>query len=91
MKKRLLQPLKTKNIKVISGQLFCCQFKAKFFLVTETQFTDDEDKVQSVTDTDNKFTECQTPRKKLQPIDISPVILHAVHQHSRITNEKMNL
>ena len=59
--------------------------------MTETQFTDDEDKVQSVTDTDNKFTECQTPRKKLQPIAILPVILHAVHQQSRITNEKLKL
>ena len=56
--------------------------------MTETQFTDDEDKVQSVTDTDNKFTEWQTPRKKLQPIAI---ILHAVHQQSRITNEKLKL
>ena len=45
--------------------------------MTETQFTDDEDKVQSVTDTDNKFTECQTLRKKLQSIDISSVTLHA--------------
>ena len=33
--------------------------------------------VQSVTDTSNEFTECQTPRKKLQSIGISPVSLHA--------------
>ena len=27
---------------------------------------DDQDKSQSITDTGNEFTECQTPRKKLQ-------------------------
>ena len=32
---------------------------------------------QSVKDTENEFTECQTPRKKLQSIGISPVSLHA--------------
>ena len=32
---------------------------------------------QSVTNTDNEFSECQTPRKKLQSICISPVSLHA--------------
>ena len=36
-----------------------------------------QDKFRSVTDTDNKFNECQTPRKNLQSIDISPVSLHA--------------
>ena len=30
-----------------------------------------------VKDTDNEFTECQTPRKKFQSIGISPVSLHA--------------
>ena len=30
-----------------------------------------------VKDTDNEFTECQAPRKKLQSIGISPVSLHA--------------
>ena len=43
----------------------------------QSHCTDDEDKIQSVTDTDNEFTECQTPRKKLQSIGISPVSLHA--------------
>ena len=33
--------------------------------------------MQSVTDTDNEFTECHTPKKKLQPIGISHVSLHA--------------
>ena len=36
---------------------------------------DDQDKFQSVTDTENEFTECQTRRKKLQSIGISPVSL----------------
>ena len=30
-----------------------------------------------VKDTNNEFTECQTPRKKFQSIGISPVSLHA--------------
>ena len=42
-----------------------------------TDCIDNQDKVQSVTDTDNKVTECQTPRKKLQSIGIIPVSLHA--------------
>ena len=33
--------------------------------------------MQSVTDTDNEFTESHTPKKKLQPIGISHVSLHA--------------
>ena len=47
------------------------------FLEAETDCIDYQDKVQSVTDTDNGFTECQTPRKKLQSIDTSPGSLHA--------------
>ena len=47
------------------------------FCWRQTHCIDDQDKVQSVTDTDNEFTECQTPRKKLQSIGISPVSLHA--------------
>ena len=58
------QQLKTKNISDVPGQLFCCHC------------IDDQDKFQSVKDTDNKFTECQTPRKKLQSSGISPVSLH---------------
>ena len=71
------QQLKTKNISDVSGQLFCCQWKDKFLLETETKCIDDQYKFQSVKDTDNEFTECQTPRKKLQSIGISPVSLHA--------------
>ena len=45
------------------------------FCWRQTHCIDDQDKVQSVTDTDNEFTECQTPRKKTQSIEISPVSL----------------
>ena len=38
---------------------------------------EDQDKFQSVKVTDNEFTECQTPTKKLQSIGISPASLHA--------------
>ena len=37
----------------------------------------DQYRVQSATDTDNELTECETPRKKLQSIGISPVSLQA--------------
>ena len=47
------------------------------FCWRQTNCIDDQDKFQSVTDTGNEFTECQTPRKKLQSIGISPVTLHA--------------
>ena len=47
------------------------------FCWRQTHYIDDQDKVQSVTDTDNEFTKCQTPMKKLQSIGISPVSLHA--------------
>ena len=88
---QMAQQLKTKNISVMPGQLFCGQCKAKFLLEIQTHCTDDEDKVQFVTDTNNEFTEFQTSRKKLQSIGISPVALHAVSQHSQITNAKMKL
>ena len=38
---------------------------------------DNQDKVQSVTETDNEFTDCQTTRKKLQSIGILLVNLHS--------------
>ena len=70
----MAQTLNTKNVNDAPLQLFGIS-KAKFLL--ETHCTDDEDKFQPITDTDNEFIECQTPRKKLQPIGISPVSLHA--------------
>ena len=57
------------NYFVVSVKINFCQ--------RQTKCIDDQDKFQSVKDTDNEFTECQTPRKKLQSIDISPVSLHA--------------
>ena len=74
---QMAHQLKTKNVNVIPGELFCRQCKAKFLLETENHCIVDQVKVQSVTDTDNEFAECQTPRKKLQSIGISPVSLHA--------------
>ena len=47
------------------------------FCQRQTKCINDQDKFQSVKDTDNEFTECPTPKKKLQSIDISPVSLHA--------------
>ena len=47
------------------------------FCQRQTHCIDDKDKVQSVTDTENEFTQCQTPKRKLQSIGISPVSLHA--------------
>ena len=57
------------NYFVVSVKINFCQ--------RQTKCIDDQDKFQSVKDTDNEFTECQTPRKKLQSIAISPVGSHA--------------
>ena len=42
----------------------------------QTYCIDDQDKFQSVTDTDDEFIEFQTPRQKLQLIGISLATLH---------------
>ena len=47
------------------------------FCQGQTHCIDDQDIFQSVTDTDNEFTECQTQKKKPQSIAVSPVSLHA--------------
>ena len=73
---QMAQQLKAKNINVVPGQLFSASVKLNV-CQRQTHCIDDEDKVQSVTDTDNEFIECQTLRKKLQSIDISLVSLHA--------------
>ena len=44
----------------------------------QTHCIDDQDKFQSVTDTDNEFTKCQTPRKK------APINWHLTCQLTRI-------
>ena len=54
---------------------FVVSVKLNFFQ-RQTHCIDDEDKFQSVTNTDNEFAECQTPSKKRQSIGISPVSLH---------------
>ena len=51
------------------------------FCQRQTHCINDQDKVQSVTGTDNEFTECQTPRKKLQSIGILPVSLNAFNKN----------
>ena len=67
---QMAQQLKTKNINVVPGQLFCRQCKSKIFQ-RQMQDIDHQDKVESVTN--NELSECQTPRKKLQSFGISPV------------------
>ena len=62
------QQLKAKNIRDVSGQLFCWR---------QTKCIDDQDKLQSVEDFNNEFTECQTARKMLQSVGNLPVSLHA--------------
>ena len=57
------------NYFVVSVKINFCQ--------RQTKCIKDQDKFQPVKDTDNEVTECQTPRKKLQSIGISPVSLHA--------------
>ena len=57
------------------GKLFCRQCKAKF-LLEQTHCINDQNKFQSVTDTDNESTECQTPSKNLQSTGISSISLH---------------
>ena len=47
------------------------------FCQRQTHCIDDQDKVKSVTDTDNEFTEREKSRKKLQSIGISPASLQA--------------
>ena len=56
------------------------------FCSRQTKCIDDQDKFQFVKDTDNEFTECQTPRKKLQSIDISAISLHAFMKTFQIVN-----
>ena len=50
-----------------------------YFCKRQTHCIDDQDTFQSIKDTDNEFTECQTPRKKLQSIGISPVSLQLIN------------
>ena len=51
--------------------------ESRTFSLRQSHCIDDQDIFQSITDTDNEFTECWTPRKKLQSIGVSHVSLHA--------------
>ena len=72
---QMAQQLKTKILMLYQDNYFVVSVKLNF-CQRQTHCIDDQDKVQSATDTDNKSTECQTPRNKLQSIGISPVSLH---------------
>ena len=74
---QMIQLLKREILMLYQGNYFVVSVKLNF-CQRQTHCIDDQDKFQSVTDTDNESTECQTPRKKLQSIDISLVSLHAI-------------
>ena len=59
---QMAQQLETKNINVVPRQLFCHQCKAKF-CQRQTHCIIDQGKLKFVKNTDNEFSECQTPRK----------------------------
>ena len=65
IKIQMAQQLKTKNINVVPRNYFAASVKPNF-CQRPPNCIDNQDKVESVTDTDNEFTECQTRRKKLQ-------------------------
>ena len=71
------QQLKLKILLVYQDNYFAISVKLNF-CQRQTHCIDKKDKVQSVTDTDNKFIECQTLRKQLQSISISPFRLYAL-------------
>ena len=56
------------------GNYFVVNVKLNF-CQRQTHYIDNQDKVESVTDNENGFTECQTQRKYFQSIAISPVSL----------------
>ena len=60
-----------KGEKVITLQM-AQQLKTKNINAVPGQLFCRQCKAQFVADTDNEFTECQTPRKMLQSIGISP-------------------
>ena len=72
---QMAQQLKTKIFLLYQDNYFVVGVKLNFYQ-RKAHCIDDQDKFQSVTDTDNEFTECQTSRNKPQSIGISPVNLH---------------
>ena len=55
---------KPKILMLYKDNYFTVSVKLNFCL-RQAHFIDDQDKLQSVTDTDNESSECQIPRKKL--------------------------
>ena len=70
------QQLKTKILMLYQDN-YCVVSVFFNFCQRQTHCIDDQGKFQSVTDTENEFTGCQTPERKLQSIGISSVCLHA--------------
>ena len=73
---QIAQQLKTIKIFMHLDNCFVASVKL-YFCQRQTHCIDDQDKFQSVTDTENGFTECQTQRKQLQSIGISSASLQA--------------
>ena len=73
---QIAQQLKTIKIFMHQDNFFVASVKL-YFCQRQTHCIDDQDKFQSVTDTENGFTECQTQRKQLQSIGISSASLQA--------------
>ena len=71
---QIAQQLKTIKIFMHQDNCFVASVKL-YFCQRQTHSIDDQDKFQSVTDTENGFTECQTQRKQLQSIGISSASL----------------
>ena len=73
---QMAQQLKTKILMLYQDNYFVVSVKLNF-RQKKARCIDDQDKFQPVTDIGNEFTECQTPRKRLQSNGISLVNLHA--------------
>ena len=71
---QIAQQLKTIKIFMHQDNCFVASVKL-YFCQRQTHCIDDQDKFQSVTDTENGFTECQTQRKQFQSIGISSASL----------------
>ena len=68
---QMAQQLKTKKYKLLYQNNYFVVSVNLNFCQRHTHCIDDQDKFQSVTKTGNEFTDCKTPRKKLQSIGAS--------------------
>ena len=82
---QIAQQLETIKISMHQDNCFVASVKL-CFCQRQIHCIDDQDKFQSVTDTDNGFSECQTQRKQLQSIGLSSASLQAL-----IKNLKSNI